>query len=672
MNVLSRKVPIIVFLLLGAVYFPTGRACAEESEAASSLSFKLSPTLQYRAVDGDERKFREDQWMRDGWAGGLENFLLEKSLSGDWLLRMEGRAIVPEEDYKFSLDIKKEDFGFFRAGYTEYRKYFDDTGGFFRSFSIPVFDLNKDMHLDVGNFFLEAGIAIPDLPQIVVGYEHRFKEGEKSLLEWGSVSEGALTRKIFPSFKKMDEKLDIIKVEVDHDVGKVHVGDRFRYERHETETTRFEEERNLDAGTSKTVDVSEKYDHDALFNTFHLESHLDEKIYLSFGYLLNDVEGDAAFRMMTAPFGPGPFDKNWFTRSVDLDQESHVLNLNALIGPYRQLSFHGGIQAEFTETEGNTDAVLTETTFGGAIDSPEAQIKSSMDKNGLEETVGVRYSGIPHTSLYAEGKWTQQGIDLFEREVEDDAPAFERFTDTEVDRRRYTFGFSSSPFRRLTFSGRYRRSYRENVYDHKVDTEPGYSAFIDNQELNTDEIATKVTVRMTTAVKATFQYQHIKTKIDTLSQTTPPSSVESGDYVADIYSVSVTATPISSIYLTGLFSYRDAKSESFDNDSASVIGYEGDVYSFIGTAGWAVGEKTDLTLEYLYSRADNSQDNSADGLPLGVDNKRHGLSLGCSRKINDQVQARFQYGFYKYDEESNGGVDDYEAHLLGAGLEFKF
>lgn len=661
----------MAFLLLASIHLAAGRSDSQGSEGAS-LSFELGTILQYRSVDGDTGKFREDQWIRDGWSGGLEHFLLEKPLGGEWLLRMEGRAVMPEEDYKFSLDIKKEDLGFFRTGYTEYRKYFDDTGGFFRPFSIPVSDLNKDMHLDIGDFFLEAGITIPDLPQIVVGYQHRFKEGEKSLLEWGSVSEGASTRLIYPSFKKMDEKQDTFKVEVAHDIGKVHAGDRFRYERYKTDTTRFEAERNIDAGMTETVNVSEKYNHDALFNTFHLESHLNEKIYLSFGYLLNDLEGDAAFRMMTVPFGPDPFDKNWSTRSVELDQESHVLNLNALIGPYHRLSFHGGIQTEFTETKGDTDAVLTETGFGGGIASPEARIRSSMDKKGLEETVGVRYSGIPHTSLYAEGKWTQQGIDLFEREVEDTAPAFERFSDTEVDRRRYTFGFSSSPFRRFTFSARYRRSCRENVYDHKEDTEPGYSAFIDHQELNTDEISTKVSARITNAIKATFQYQHIETKIDTLSRTTPPSGVESGDYVADIYSVSITATPTAGLYLTGLFSCRDAKSESFDNDSASVIGYNGDVYSFIGTAGWAVGKRTDLTLEYLYSRADNFHDNSADGLPLGVENKRHGLSLGCSRKISDRVQARFRYGFYKYDERRNGDVDDYEAHLLGVGLAVKF
>ncbi len=664
------KQSAIICILLGTIHFWAGLACSQDAEPESSLGFELSPVLQYRGVDGDEGKSREDHWVQDGWSGGLEHFLLEKSLKGDWGLRMEGRAIVPEEDYNFHLQLEKEDYGFFRAQYTEYRKYFDDTGGFFRPFSVPVFDLDKDMHLDIGNFLMEAGITIPDLPRIVVGYEHRFKEGKKSLIEWGSVSEGGLSRKIFPSFKEVDEEVDILRVEVEHNIGKVHVGDRFRYEKYKTETARFEEERDLDSATSEKVTVSEKYEHDALFNTLHLESHISEKIYFSLGYLLTDLEGDGAFSMLTVPFGPEPFDKNWRADSIDIDQESHVMNVNAQFGPYRHLSFYGGFQAEFTETEGDTDARLTEISFGGSAVSPEARMRSSMDKDGFMETVGVRYSGIPYTSLYAEGKWTQHGIDLLEREWEEGALAFERVT-TDADRERYTLGFSTSPVRRLTLSARYKRSCRENVYNHKRDTEPGYSAFIDEQNLDTDEISAKATVRMTSAVKASFRYQLVKTEIDTWARTTPPSSVQSGDYAADIYSVSVTATPIPSMYLTGLFSCRDVNSESFDNESASVIEYDGDVYSFIGTAGWAVGEKTDLTLDYLYSWSDNFEDNSADGLPLGIDNDRHGLSLGFSRKMTEKVTLRFRYGFYKYEEDHIRGVDDYEAHLVGVAFAFQ-
>lgn len=515
-------------------------------------------------------------------------------------------------------------------------------------------------------------MTLPDLPRVVVGYEHRFKEGEKSLLEWGGVTGGAFTRHIFPSFKEMDEELDIVRVEVSHSVSRVNMYDRLHYEKFQSETRRFEETQDLGSGASEGVEVAESYEHDALVNTLHLESQLTETVYLSLGWLLNDLEGEGSFDMMTVPFGPEPFDKNWQADSIVLDQESHVLNLNARAGPYRNVSVHGGIQADFTETEGETRAVLTETLPGVGPASPEARIISSTDQDGLEETLGLRYSGIPNTSLFAEGRWTQKGIDLLEREKEDAVVAFERLTDTEVDRSRYTLGFSTSPVRRLTFSGHYRRGTRESDYNHILDTEPGYSAFINAQELRTTEIDAKATARVTSAVKASFQYQFVSTEIDTFFQTDPPAAVESGDYTADVYSLSVTATPLARLYLTGLFSYRDIESESFDNGVPALGAYEADVYTFIGTAGWAVGEKTDLKLQYLYNRSDHFTGNPEDGLVLGRDNVRHGLSLDCSRRLTEKMKARFRYGFFKNDERGGGTAEDYEAHLMVIGLEYNF
>lgn len=669
----SRIARAVILAFQAWILVAAGSVLAqEEHQDGSFLTLELAPVLEHRTVDGDEDKFREDWWMREGWAGGLERFSLAKKTRGDWLLKMGGRVIASEQDYEFHLELGKEDVGFLRTRYSEYRKYFDDTGGFFPSFSPASFDLNRDLHLDIGNFVLEAGMTRPDLPRVVVGYEHRFKEGEKSLLEWGGVTGGAFNRHIFPSFKEMDEELDIVRIEVSHSVSKVNIYDRLHYEKFQTETRRFEETQDLGSRVSEGVEVAERYEHDALVNTLHMESRLTDSIYVSLGWLLNDLEGEGTFNMMTVPFGPEPFDKNWQADTIALDQESHVLNLNAKAGPYKHVSIHGGIQAHSTETEGETRAVLTETLPGVGPASPEARILSSSDQDGLEETLGLRYSGIPHTSLFADARWTQKGIDLFERETEDAALAFERHTDTDVDRSRYTVGFSTSPIRRLAFSGHYRRANRENDYDHLLDTEPGYSAFINAQELTTNEIETRVSARLTSTVKASFQYQFVSTEIDTFFRTDPPAAVESGNYTTDTYSLSVTATPLARLYLTGLFSYRNIESETFDNGGRAVGAYEANVYTFIGTAGWAFDEKTELKLQYLYSRSDNFSGDPEDGLMLGNDGTRHGVSLDCSRRLTEKMKARLRYGFFKNDEAAGGGADDYQAHLMAIGLEYNF
>jgi hypothetical protein len=638
---------------------------AQEGNQQSEPTTIIAPIIHYADVDGDEDKFREDWWIEENWAAGLEKFAFERVYDDDVTLSLEGRAILPEEDYKLLLYMTKPDVGFLHAGYTEYRKYFDGTGGFFKHFSTQSFELANDMHLDIGNLFIDVGLTMPDRPTIVFGYEHQFKDGSKSLLEWGSVTEGGITRKVFPAFKEIDEEANIFKAEVEHEVGKVQVGDQVRYEHYRTATKRFGKERDLDPGTSETVSVSENYSHYVFSNTFHMDSHVNERLYWSLGYLFTSLDGGGALRMATTPFGPEPFDKNWFTRSVDIDQDSHVANLNALFGPFRDLTFYGGLQAETTETEGDTDGVLRETLPGVGEVTPEAVIISRTDKGSLEETVGARYTGISYTTLYAEGKWTQQNIDLFERELEDNSLNFERSTDTEVGRRRYTLGFNTSPIPKTTLSARYRRRYHANDYNHLLDTEPGYSAFITAQDFTSDEISTKLTVRPSSRVKLSLNYQLVATDIDTQSDTTPPSAVQSGNYDADIYGVGITVTPLSRLYLTGLFSYQDVSSNAFDNGAPSVITYEGDVYTVMGTAGYAIDRNTDLNLEYVFTRSDNFNDNSADALPLGPDNQRHGLLAGISRRITETIEAELRYGFYMYDENGNGGADDYRAHLIG-------
>jgi hypothetical protein len=152
----------------------------------------------------------------------------------------------------------------------------------------------------------------------------------------------------------------------------------------------------------------------------------------------------------------------------------------------------------------------------------------------------------------------------------------------------------------------------------------------------------------------------------------PAGTVASGNYDAIIYSVSATVTPVSRLYLTGLFSLQDTRTIAFANSDPSILTYVGNVYTVLGSAGYALDEKTDLTVQYSYSRSDNFTDNSAAGLPLGLDFRRHGATVSLSRRISKNVAARLGYGFYEYDEPSSGGFNNYKAHLATASCTLTF
>jgi len=163
--------------ILAGLVLTTTTICAQETSQQSEPKGQIMPTLRYVTVDGDEEKFREDWWIQEDWAAGLEEFTLQHVYDNDVALSIEGRAILPEEDYKLLLHVTKPDVGFVHAGYTEYRKYFDGTGGFFNPFPSPSFELKNDMHLDIGNLFIDVGLAMPNWPKIVFGYEHQYKDG---------------------------------------------------------------------------------------------------------------------------------------------------------------------------------------------------------------------------------------------------------------------------------------------------------------------------------------------------------------------------------------------------------------------------------------------------------------------------------------------------------------
>src|SRR5262245_52536209 len=51
-------------------------------ETASRSIVDVAPTFGWLNVTGDEGKFRELNWFREGWSGGLEQFLFKQQLDG--------------------------------------------------------------------------------------------------------------------------------------------------------------------------------------------------------------------------------------------------------------------------------------------------------------------------------------------------------------------------------------------------------------------------------------------------------------------------------------------------------------------------------------------------------------------------------------------------------------
>jgi len=300
----------------------------------------------------------------------------------------------------------------------------------------------------------------------------------------------------------------------------------------------------------------------------------------------------------------------------------------------------------------------------------EATLDANLNRHRLRESANLRFNGIPFTSLFVDALLEQETLDTFEGAMGGDHP-FRQDTDAESDRTDWRVGFYTSPFNTISLGGHYRQRCKETSYDHGIDTTVGYPAFIRERTIATDEFEAKLTWRPLLWFKTTLSYQLVDTDFDSttdaIAGTSPGGPLLAGTFDADVYGLNFILTPFSRWYFSGTFNYYDSRAASADNRVPSIVSYRGDIYSLLASATYMLSTNTDLTASYAYSKADYAQDNFAGGLPLGIDFDWHVIQAGLTRRFRN-ITTNLRYGFYKYDEPSSRGFNDYTAHAVFATL----
>ncbi len=82
----------------------------------------VSSTVGGSIVSGDERKFREHYWQRDGVNGGFDQFELFQQIDANTKVLITGHALL--DDYKVTLDVDQNELGFIHSGWGAVSKVF--------------------------------------------------------------------------------------------------------------------------------------------------------------------------------------------------------------------------------------------------------------------------------------------------------------------------------------------------------------------------------------------------------------------------------------------------------------------------------------------------------------------------------------------------------------------
>jgi hypothetical protein len=198
-----------------------------------------------------------------------------------------------------------------------------------------------------------------------------------------------------------------------------------------------------------------------------------------------------------------------------------------------------------------------------------------------------------------------------------------------------------------------------------------------SRDIRSDGVEARLVLRLLTWLKTTLKYQVTATDYHTTTESStnvvlgvflPGGEILAGNENAHVYSISTSLTPWRRLNLSTTFSYSQSRLFTGVNDGATVVPYRGDIYSVLSTATFVVSRSTDFHASYSFSRADYRQSNEANGLPLGIGYDRHALMAGVTRRLLKNMTANLQYGYFRYDEPTSGGANNYRAHAVMASL----
>ena len=648
------------------------------SALTNFYSASLSPIVGGTAVHGDQQKFRELNWRREGNYAGMDDFQVFQQSSSDTALLLNGHAV--QDDYKLTLSFQRTDIGFIRSGWEQYRKYYDNTGGYQPGTAATnALSLDQNLYLDIGKAWVDFGLTLPNWPRMVFGYEYDYRTGDESTTVGTGNGSSGTARNVNPAAKSIQEGTHVIKFDLDAEVQGVTIEDRFRGEFYSLKTHYT----NAAARGPVVQNVKEKDTYFQGANSIVLQKQFNDWLYGSGGYFYSHLDADASFtnvtRILNRTFlGSVP--------DITLERESHVANLNGLLGPWEGWTFSAGVQAEWTRQQGFGSGNLNEIAFTRLAPTTltivPTTLRANYDDNSAMENMALRYTKIPFTVLFAEGRLEQQTIGQTDVDLQPTGNFMEKI-DYSSELTDFRTGFSTSPWRWMSLTAHYRRYENDSHYPPNAPPQPGggYPDFFSSRKLLTDEIETKLVVRPWNWLKTTFSYQYLTTDFRDVanagSNTTsgviysPAGSLLTGRTDSQRYTFGAVIIPHPRVYFTGSFTYEPSKTHSANSDVAAVGEYRGDTYSADASGTYVLSQTTDFSLGWNFSEANYGQANRIAAPPIDMRYQEHSIDAAITRRFSQNVSVRLQYSFDYYHEPSSRGANDFRAHTVFAVLNFR-
>ena len=545
---------------------------------------------------GDTAQFEQAHHLPgDQVYGGIQDMHYEQNVGKNGTLTVDGHALWDINDYDIKVELAQPKLGYIRAGFTEFRTWYDGNGGFFPPKGGTWFPpLYPEMHIDRGEAWVELGLRIPDWPEITINYTHEFRDGQKDSTTWGdtnltgggNVLPGA-TKKIIPSFRDIDETQDIVSLEISKTFGNTDIQLGMRYE-HTDNDDDLKTERGAGQlppvvpppGAQRFTTQREDVNGDLFSGHAISVTRFSDSLWFTAGYsytsLSNDIGGSRIFgthfdASVDEPVPTlGPFDEAFLNLAGTTFVREHVFNANIFWTPWKNLTVLSGFRYTHESTDSDSTALsleaednvppFTPENPSGGFHFGEGSPISSFRTDEIDrfaERLELRYTGVKDWLFYAEGEWEEENDQVHQREFgasldEEDLIPLDK--EAHYLMQKYVVGANWYPMARVNLSAQ----YFHKIADYNNDiTSAAHQRLID-QDWNTDDFNIRITWRP--KIPASFgtvalvtRYDFVHTTIDSRWGVFPDGEIldetQSGLMTRHVISESVTWNPLARLYL---------------------------------------------------------------------------------------------------------------------------
>jgi len=708
-------------LRAGEAASPAGKNVTPAEEEPDNFSNWINLGIGGLISGGDKAQFNQQHAIGDGPVmGGIEDMHLEYTLAKKVVVKLDARAIFDNNDYKVQLEISKQDLGYIRAGYTQFRTWYDGNGGFFPAVhpgnspsSPPIhpggmfFDpTHSEMSLDRGDIWVELGLQIPKLPELILRYDHLYRNGQKDSTSWGSSYNTGLStsptsalnqRKFVPSFRDINEQSEVFTGDIKQTLfgnTDLNLGMRYEYT-HNTDALNMHNRPGEPAQKAVPVDLYvTQVDtiHSNLFSGHILsETRFNEKIWFTLGYSYTTIDSDTGGNRITGPEGfypPFAVNKTYMSGFINMAGESqssqHVINLNLMLNPLPDFVAILASRMNLSQIDSDNNWVNTSTRVTPNVSNYHGN--SSNNVNTFAESLDLRYTGIENIVLYARGEWQEQEGTLQDAifNLSGSTPNLNIIDDgissLSNTSQKYAVGANWYPLRQVNFAVQYYYKNAGNSYEYAH--EPG---ILGKMQVNTNDVNLRVTSRPMNNVVIVSRYDYLNTTVDT--QSPGLDWLQSSVNKVHMFTENVTWNPLARLYVQGDYAYvinetdtpagnivatGSTSSTPTTFKGTPVTNFSNNYWTTGASVGFLIDDKTDIRAQYSFYNANNYVNNATVGMPYGSSATSQEVSATLSRRITKNVSMSLKYSYYKYTDLTSGDHNNYDAHVFYSGVNICF